>query len=93
MNFADVKQALQKRSKVLEGYPPRILFVTSKETFEKVIEAVEKQIPKKVYEKSDDYCVKHDVCPNCKRYVEDCYGYGWCNRCGQKLDFSDVADT
>lgn len=51
------------------------------------IQAVEKQMPKKVLHSYDDWC----SCPIC------CFGLGWytgkhykyCMDCGQKLDWSD----
>lgn len=59
---------------------------------EKAIEALEKQIPKKVVEAKNIY-----ICPNCGANVEtDCgddmldYRLNFCDNCGQKLDWSEL---
>lgn len=64
------------------------------------IEALEKQVPKKVipYEKKlNDFLVqgylekgkikKWNECPSCRKHV---YKELFCRRCGQKLDWSEV---
>lgn len=58
---------------------------------EKAIEALEKQIPKKVVWDKNLY-----ICPNCWAPAEtDCgddmldYGLHYCDNCGQKLAWSD----
>ena len=59
---------------------------------EKSIEALEKQIPKKVVDDKNIY-----LCPNCGANAEtDCgddmldYRLNFCDNCGQKLDWSDL---
>lgn len=59
---------------------------------EKAIEALEKQIPKKVVSDKNIY-----ICPNCGASAEtDCgddmldYRLNYCDNCGQKLDWSDL---
>ena len=59
---------------------------------EKAIQALEKQIPKKVVEGKNIY-----LCPNCGANAEtDCgddmldYRLNYCDNCGQKLDWSDL---
>ena len=59
---------------------------------EKAIEALKKQIPKKVVMERNIY-----LCPNCGANVEtDCgddmldYRLNFCDNCGQKLDWSDI---
>ena len=59
---------------------------------DKAIEALEKQIPKKVVEDKNIY-----LCPNCGANAEtDCgddmldYRLNYCDNCGQKLDWSDI---
>ena len=58
---------------------------------EKAIEALKKQIPKKVVMDKNIY-----LCPNCGSNAEtDCgddmldYRLNYCDNCGQKLDWSD----
>ena len=59
---------------------------------EKSIEALEKQIPKKVVTERNIY-----LCPHCGANVEtDCgddmldYRLNYCDNCGQKLDWSEL---
>ena len=59
---------------------------------EKAIEALEKQIPKKVVLDKNIY-----ICPNCGANTEtDCgddmldYRLNFCDNCGQKLDWSEL---
>ena len=59
---------------------------------EKSIEALEKQIPKKVVMERNIY-----ICPECGANVEtDCgddmldYRLNYCDNCGQKLDWSEL---
>ena len=59
---------------------------------EKAIEALEKQIPKKVLTDKNIY-----LCPNCGESAEtDCgddmldYRLNYCDNCGQKLDWSEL---
>lgn len=58
----------------------------------KAIEALKKQIPKKVVIERNIY-----LCPNCGANAEtDCgddmldYRLNFCDNCGQKLDWSDI---
>ena len=59
---------------------------------EKAIEALKKQIPKKVLLDKNIY-----ICPNCGANAEtDCgddmfdYRLNYCDNCGQKLDWSEL---
>lgn len=68
-----------------QGYIPEV-------AKEKAIEALEKQIPKKVIEDKNIY-----LCPICGANVEtDCgddmldYRLNYCDNCGQKLDWSEL---
>ena len=60
--------------------------------FEKAIEALEKQIPKKPIE--DGYYDEPSVCPNCGGSVineaDNDYNFGCCYHCGQALDWSEI---
>ena len=56
------------------------------------IQALEKQIPKKVLKERNNY-----LCPNCGANAEtDCgddmldYRLNYCDNCGQKLDWSEL---
>lgn len=72
--------------------------VNARETTKCIVEALEKQIPKKPIEEwsnspfSEDRGCKflHLMCPNCKK-MEVCKMEYFCPRCGQRLDFrSDI---
>lgn len=54
-------------------------------------ELVDKETPKKVLNKHKEYVFPEAYrfsgrCPNCKNHVDE---NRYCNRCGQKLDWSD----
>lgn len=56
-----------------------------------IMQALEKQIPKKP--KGDYHSVPHYRCPSCNSAVkvfEDAHEYHWCLYCGQALDWSDI---
>ena len=61
----------------------------SEEEQKKTIEALEKQIPKKVVN-IDDFA-DYAECPSCGAIATDHLGclYGWCRKCGQKLKRSE----
>ena len=62
---------------------------------EMIVQALDKQIPKKPTYEGDGYSNKHLVydtwiCPCCEtRYEVDYDDYDYCPNCGQKLDWSD----
>ena len=64
-------------------------FGEQKKAFAMAIKSMEKQIPKKVVNVDDfsDYA----ECPSCGAIATDHLGclYGWCRKCGQKLDWSE----
>lgn len=66
------------------------------EALDIAIQAVEKQIPKKITHEATIY--KCCTCPNCKNVVDEYteflgkkvrVTYAYCHYCGQKLDWSD----
>ena len=67
-------------------------FVDTYEDADRIIEALEKQIPKKPNFEGDGYAdgaMVYDVwrCPNCDRaYEVDYDNYEYCPNCGQKID-------
>lgn len=73
-------------------------FVNTYEDADRIIEALEKQIPKKPYLEGDGYAdgaMVYDVwrCPNCDRaYEVDSDDYDYCPNCGQKLDWGNKDD-
>lgn len=57
------------------------------------IEALEKQIRKRVYLVSDGYAdgypVWEEYCPACESELDGCSYYDFCPYCGQALDWSE----
>ena len=63
---------------------------------EMIVQALEKQIPKKTIYEGDGYAPDGSfifdiwICPRCcKRYEVDYDDYDYCPNCGQKIDWSD----
>ena len=54
--------------------------------FEKAIEALEKQIPKKIQLDNDNGVYEKEYCPLCNKRLFS--GEKYCSRCGQALDWS-----
>lgn len=91
---------LNKIKVLLKGYKDRQKFEGANETVELIVEALEKQVPKKPsYE--NEY--GEEMCPNCNFRLEGLYyttGYRdteeliakYCPSCGQKLDWGGVND-
>ena len=70
-------------------------FGNQKGAFEKAINALEKQIPKKPYYEGDGYAdgqLVYDtwICPCCENHYEVDYdNYDYCPNCGQAIDRSE----
>lgn len=68
----------------------------SKECYKTIINALERQIPKKPYIEGDGYADGHLVydtwiCPCCNKYYEIEYDeYDYCPNCGQRIDCSEI---
>lgn len=59
----------------------------------KIMEACEKQIPRKVTNYLRDnkkHIVYECMCPNCECFHREFYPFAYCNHCGQALDWSDA---
>lgn len=70
----------------LKGIP-----IDSKEATKCIVEALEKQIPKKPI--AIDVGGQHElICPNCERNHVAWRGimYSYCNICGQRIDWREV---
>ena len=52
---------------------------------ENVIEALEKQIPKKPTDITVEYDGYYGICPCCNQVVSDCKDFARCWKCGQAL--------
>ena len=54
-----------------------------------IMEALEKQIPKKPIDKTLEYDGYYGRCPDCNRVIYDYKDRNRCYNCGQSLDWSD----
>lgn len=79
MTYEEALAELIKRQKVVDGFPLKVIFVTSLETYDKIIESLEKQMPKKCKKFIDTCTCGHKVYPHMK----------YCDICGQAIDWSD----
>ena len=60
------------------------IYCADEKTVNKVREAVDKQIPKKV---TVNRVICH--CPNCNTVLGDIFKHPYCDKCGQALDWSE----
>lgn len=65
------------------------LNMCSTEEMKIVIEALDKQIPKKIIRKSKKASLEDIKCPNCQREIDAMNIVNYCTYCGQALDWSD----
>ena len=81
------EKALEMIKFALERFPTAFLALNG--TWGKCVEALEKQIPKKVnkFLKAPDGYLSNGDCPSCKERVNE--GTMYCEACGQALDWSD----
>ena len=81
------EKALEMIKFALECFPTAFLALNG--TWGKCVEALEKQIPKKVnkFLKAPDGYLSNGDCPSCKERVNE--GTMYCEACGQALDWSD----
>lgn len=82
---------IEKTIKELKMFPNLLSELVEYKRAQVVIQALEKQLPKKVVVGKNIY-----LCPNCGANAEtDCgddmldYRLNYCDNCGQKLDWSD----
>lgn len=74
--------------------PFATICIESKEEFDKLNKALEKQIPKKViyHDNCGNETPYQSRCPKCYEAINDTWywaGESWCPYCGQKLDWGD----
>lgn len=62
-------------------------FITALKT---AISALEKQIPKKILDKSLEFDGYYGLCPCCKKVLDESKDFSRCWYCGQALDWSDT---
>ena len=64
----------------------------SKECYRSIVNALEKQIPKKPTNYAIDnngYMIYDCECSSCKCSQRELYPYAYCSHCGQAIDWSD----
>lgn len=66
------------------------LNMCSTEEMKIVIEALDKQIPKKIIRKSKKASLEDIKCPNCQREIDAMNIVNYCTYCGQALDWSAI---
>lgn len=66
------------------------LSMCSMEEMKIVIEALDKQIPKKIIRKSKKASLENIKCPNCQREIDAMNIVNYCTYCGQALDWSAI---
>lgn len=66
------------------------LSMCSTEEMKIVIEALDKQIPKKIIRKSKKASLEDIKCPNCQREIDAMNIVNYCTYCGQALDWSAI---
>lgn len=66
------------------------LSMCSMEEMKIVIEALDKQIPKKIIRKSKKASLENIKCPNCQREIDAMNTVNYCTYCGQALDWSEI---
>ena len=66
-----------------------IIAVTSnKDDADKIVKALEKQIPKQINIKVNEFKAEDGYCPNCNERIEVAvWASEYCYECGQKLDW------
>ena len=87
-----MKEIEETIKNIKERYPIGLCEVYEYKIAQIAIEALEKQMPKKVLTERNIY-----ICPSCGASVEtDCgddmldYRLNFCDNCGQKLDWSEL---
>lgn len=81
LEFAKQECDAYKR-KIEDGY---VFYQKIADYYEIVINALEKRIPKKAYKHEEDYY----VCPNCDCQITWQWFEGYCEHCGQALNWSE----
>ena len=98
-SMADDYSNVLKEAKSMGCKEIRALYNIPLKNMEMIVQALEKQIPKKPTYEGDGYAPDGTfvfdewLCPCCgKRYEVDYDDYDYCPNCGQKLDWEDDDD-
>lgn len=55
-----------------------------------ILNALEKQIPKKAKGKDDNFGISYGICPNCNKIVDVWNDNRFCDECGQAIDWEET---
>lgn len=84
------QEALHEISIKAHQYTDDIKMIISKDCYKEIVNALEKQIPKKPIDKTLEYDGYYGRCPDCNRVIYDYKDRHRCYNCGQALDWSDT---
>ena len=84
------QEALHEISIKAHQYTDDIKLIISKDCYKEIINALEKQIPKKPIDKTLEYDGYYGRCLDCNRVIYDYKDRNRCYNCGQALDWSDT---
>lgn len=83
-------EALHEISIKAHQYTDDIKVIISKDCYKEIVNALEKQIPKKLLHKSLEYDGYYGNCPCCRAILYEGKSFKRCSGYGQALDWSDT---
>lgn len=83
-------EALHEISIKAHQYTDDIKMIISKDCYKELINSLEKQIPKKILDKTLEFDGYYGLCPCCNKVVGESKDFNRCWYCGQALDWSDT---
>lgn len=70
MTYEEVLNRVNQQKKSIDGYPPKFIFVGTVEEYKVIVDALEKQIPKKPVEgKKYEFFTEYS-CPCCGQTID-----------------------
>lgn len=87
MNNFEVEGTLERMKMIKRGAPFSTLWPSD---IDNILNALEKQIPKKPKGKDDNFGISYGICPNCNKIVDDLEDNRFCNECGQAIDWEGI---
>lgn len=84
------QEALHEISIKAHQYTDDIKLIISKDCYKEIVNALEKQIPKKPIDKTLEYDGCYGLCPCCNKVLSERKDFARCWSCGQALDWSDT---
>lgn len=87
MNNFEVEGTLERMKMIKRGAPFSTLWPSD---IDNILNALEKQIPKKPIGEKYKLIEGCGKCPNCNNFIDDMSSYRVCSRCGQAIDWSET---